>query len=459
MVSTPTPMIIPVTPTAIPIHARRALLAIFVITALALIVRLVFVLAIDPQPRINNGGDTAWLLNNGRALLDGTINQPPQTGPVYLIYDGIVQGLFHDPAPQLLRVLDCLWGALLCWQIYVIGARYFERRAGLIAAFAIAISPAFIIDAGNLLTEALFMVLLFEGIARYAIWSRPPEADQSAQDTQLTRRGAAVIGLFLALATLTRAVTLLIPLVLILDLLWASRRPGRRVWQAIGTLAIVYMVVVGAWTVYYAARWHEIVIGAQGVAANVFIGTSNWCGPQCIDQQAGITPGQSSDAGNQSKYLNSAFAVIAADPLGYIAHRLSNELDAELQPYNTVYLPGDSIKAALGNWWSSGHALRTLPSVTQIQDFWPKLLLYVFHFVALIGGLLGLLIGLRRFRARFLIYGVLLYFLALHFALTAIPRYLFPIEPIWWLFAAFALITVFVTFFVRTDRNKAGLQQ
>jgi len=38
---------------------------------------------------------------------------------------------------------------------------------------------------------------------------------------------------------------------------------------------------------------------------------------------------------------------------------------------------------------------------------------------------------------------MLAYFLALHTALTAIPRYLLPIEPVWWLFSVFALVAIF----------------
>jgi hypothetical protein len=390
---------------------------------------------------VQTGGDTAWLLDNGRTLLDGSLVQPPQTPPVYLIYDALVQRAFGDAAPQMLRILDCVWGAVLCGAVFVLGSRYFNRRVGVVAAVAIAIGPAFIIDAGNLLTEDLFMALLFSGLALYAVWSTSVRID--AEPKRPLWHGAVAVAILLVLAALTRATALLIPVVVIVDLFWnvgKTHRPSAL--RLIGVLMVSYIAIMSLWTVYYAARWHELVIGAQGVAANVFIGTSNWCGGSCIDQQAGITPGASSDAGNQSKYLNSAANVILANPFGYLTHRLSNELDAEAQPYNTVYYPGNSIKDQIAAWWSTGHTLANLGTLTQVQDFWPKAVLYLFHYVALLGGLIGLLIGLRRVRLRWPLYGVLLYFLALHFVLTAIPRYLFPIEPIWWLFAAFALVTI-----------------
>jgi len=57
----------------------------------------------------------------------------------------------------------------------------------------------------------------------------------------------------------------------------------------------------------------------------------------------------------------------------------------------------------------------------------------------LILGAVGLACGLRRWRALWPLYAALLYFLGVHTLLSAIPRYLFPAEPLWWLFAGAAV--------------------
>lgn len=390
----------------------------------ALAVRLIFVLLIDPSPKIA-GGDTQWLLMSGRTLLDGTIPEPPQTGPVYLVYAGVIQGLSGPGALQLLRVLNALMGAALCGFVYRLGKGYFNARTGLLAALVLAFNPMFIIEAGNVLTESVFLFLLFGALAIYA------QADAARLPSS---RRMAVVGVLLGLAILTRAAALLLPVILVVHLSYVYRRPALRL---IGVLLITYMLTLSTWTVYNLIKWNRFVIGADGLLANIYIGTTDgWCGPQCIDQQAGIT----GNGDNQTKYAQGALASITGDPLGYLRRRLSNISEALLQPYNTVYYPGESIKNLFVAWWGQGHPLSGLGRIATSEAFWPKLVLYLFHYLALVFGLIGMLIGLRQFWPRLPAYGTLLYFVALHTILTANPRYLFPAEPVWCLFAVYALL-------------------
>ena len=298
-------------------HAVRWL---WLIMALALIIRLIFVLIIDPSPSFA-GGDTDYLLQNGLTLINGTASVSPATGPVYLIFAGIVQiivGVTH--APLTIRVLNSIMGAALCGFIFVLGKRYLNERAGLLAALLIAVSPMFVIEAGNVLTESVFLFLLFGGLALYAVLEdSTPSADHAAQRTRVGI--LAGVGVLLGLASLTRAVALLLPAVLVIHLIYRYRQVGRKSLRVVGglvvTLLIAYVLTLSTWTIYNLIRWQHFVIGAEGLAANVYIGTTNWCGPQCIDQSAGIT-GQTD---NQSAYVQGAAATISADPIGYLRHR------------------------------------------------------------------------------------------------------------------------------------------
>ena len=103
---------------------------------------------------------------------------------------------------------------------------------------------------------------------------------------------------------------------------------------------------------------------------------------------------------------------------------------------------GESIKALIVDWWSHGHSISDLACIRYADYFAQKLALYIFHFTALLGGFIGLLFGIGQFSARLQLYGILAYFLVLHTALTAIPRYLLPIEPLWILFAIYAAVTI-----------------
>lgn len=390
----------------------------------ALILRLAFVLIIDPGLHTDKG-DTFWLLKDGRELVSNTLVQSPQSGPVYLVYAGVLQTIFWPAAAEtVLRILNAVMGTALCAFVFILGKRYFDERIGLLAALVMAINPAFIIESGNVMTESPFLFLLFGAFALYA----------TRQD-QRSWRDQALVGVLLGLATLTRAVTLLIPFVLVIHLLYLWRRQAIRL---IGALLLTYALTISTWTVYNLYRWHQWVIGAQGLLANVYLGTTNWCGPECTDQQAHITPGSD----NQTVYVNDTLHAILNDPIGYIRHRFANLFESYLQPYNTVYYPGQSIKQAVADWWANGHQVSDLWAITQIQAFWPKLVLYLFHYIALFFGLIGLLLGLLRLGPRLPMYGLIGYFTALHLVLTAIPRYLFPTEPVWWLFAAYTLISI-----------------
>ena len=437
-------------------HAVRWL---WLIMALALIIRLIFVLIIDPSPSFA-GGDTDYLLQNGLTLINGTASVSPATGPVYLIFAGIVQiivGVTH--APLTIRVLNSIMGAALCGFIFVLGKRYLNERAGLSAALLIAVSPMFVIEAGNVLTESVFLFLLFGGLALYAVLEdSTPSADHAAQRTRVGI--LAGVGVLLGLASLTRAVALLLPAVLVIHLIYRYRQVGRKSLRVVGglvvTLLIAYVLTLSTWTIYNLIRWQHFVIGAEGLAANVYIGTTNWCGPQCIDQSAGIT-GQTD---NQSAYVQGAAATISADPIGYLRHRAENLIGALLQPYNTVYYPGASIKTIVADWWGHGHMLSGLGRVFASDAFWPKLALYIFHYGALIFGVIGILIGLRRALPNFPLYGTAAYFLAIHTVLTAIPRYVFVIEPLWYVFAAYALISIAdVLFHERRPAQLSGVER
>ena len=406
---------------------RQPPVALWAILVLALALRLAFVL-FGASAAIG-GGDTPFLMLTGPALLSGQLTGSPATGPVYLIFTGVVQWFFHgDTALLAIRLINVLIGVALCAFSYVIGTAYAGKAVGLLTALLLAVTPVFVIEAGNVLTESVFLLFLFGALALYARWHAVPLADVPGAGWLFIG-----IGILLGLATLTRAIVILLPVVLIIDLL--QRR--RAALRLIGALLISYVVVVGAWSVYSTLRWGEFVIGAQGLAANVYLGTTTWCGPTCVDQQAGITT-NSSD--NQNKFMQGAFDTIRADPLGYVRHRLANVIDAELQPYNTVIFPGESIKAIVGDWWAQGHPLSALGQITQSDNFWPKLALYLFHYLALIGGVIGLLLSLRRLGWWLLLFGVIGYFLTVHSVLMAIPRYLLPLEPLWLLFTAYTLI-------------------
>mgnify|MGYP001194319909 CR=1 FL=1 len=411
---------------------RRPALIIF---AAALILRLAFVLILEPSPDFS-GGDANWYMKNGRDLVKfGKTLGPLQTAPLYPVFLGVVQmaipgepspGLYYTQAEmQTVRAVQAVLGAGLCVAVYWIARRLFGERAARLAGAIMAASPALIVEAGNLTTEGVFLMGVFGGLALY-LDRRPP----------LTSRRMVEVGIAFGLATLTRAVFLLFPLVIVAHLILTERTRWTRLAAA---LLISYGLVVSTWTVYNLAVWDRFVIGGEGLWSFLYQGAEGRASPEETDSQIGITPDLSHEE-RQEVLRESAAESITADPVGWAAHRIRELADSYLQPHNTVHYGGRSVKDALVDWLRNDRSAGGLADLTRLESFWPKLALYVFHFTGLLLGAAGMILAARRWRALLPLYAVVIYFTGIHLVLLALPRYVFPTYPVFWMFAAAAVV-------------------
>lgn len=418
---------------------------------LALLLRLAAVLGEDHDiGYVSDGGDSPWYLAHGYALVTGFDNgQLPEFGdeydsggviisfrrlttpPLFLLFVGVPQALLpREAAVLIIRVLQALAGAISVWLVWRLGRDVAgNERAAFIAALAIAISPAFIFEATRVTTESLYIFLLLAALAHHSH----------------RRERVAITGFLLGLATLTRAVLLLFPLALALHLLLVDgRRQGLR--RALHLLA-VYSLVVGSWTVYSLARWDRFVIAGEGAAAFLYIGAldQGWRGPQETDNQLIEDTGalQEEPLARQASYLQGAQQRIAADPAGYLFHRLGELRDAALQPHGTGYIDGPPLRLMAQDWWREGRSPTELLRWTTTEGFWLRLLIYVLHFAGLLAGLAGLWLSRQRWRQSLPMAVFIAYTLLVHLALHAIPRYLFPILPLCWVFGGIALLQTY----------------
>ena len=230
-----------------------------------------------------------------------------------------------------LRVLQAILSTATCYFAYALARRLTGHDgAGLIAAFVLAISPVFIIEAAQIMTETVFIFLLTGGIWLYV--------EGVSRRGDLTGRpytwliGAAIL---LGLAALTRAVLLAFPFGLAIHLLLAyGWRAGLR---KAALLLVVYALVVGTWTVYSVARWNRFVIAGEGLPAFLYYGITGWNGYAEADQRlAEVSP--------TGDYAAAAESAIAADPLGWIQRRVGELAGAYLQPHGTTYFSGESLR-------------------------------------------------------------------------------------------------------------------
>ncbi len=414
----------------------RHLSLITLIVLGTLLLRLIFVLVLDPHPKLV-GGDTNWYMEVGDDLVTtGTTKGPIQTPPLYPLLLGAVQSLTPSTGSQYsytdvqtVRLIQSVLWAAICWFVYIIANRFFSRRVGLWAAGLIAISPVFVIEAGNVVSESLFFFWLYAALALY-----------SRSLDQLRPRYLLGVGALLALATLTRAVSLVLPVVIIAHLFFHVRQQklARQRWLRLSAcLLLSYVPLISTWTVYNFFEWDRVVIGGEGFLSFLYQGAEGQASPQELDQQLNVTAGE---PGEDVQTRNAAMkreveTSILDNPVGWVDYRVKELASAYLQPHNTTYFGGRSIKDATSSWLRTDRSLGGLRDVVKIQGFVPKLLLYLFHYGVLLLGTAGMILFARRWRVLLVLYGLVFYFTGIHLALLALPRYLFPIMPIWYLFA------------------------
>jgi 4-amino-4-deoxy-L-arabinose transferase-like glycosyltransferase len=404
------------------------------VVGLALLIRLISVAALP----LKLADDTHSYLDKGVEMVTNTITLPINFGPLYaLLSGGTVAALGEQPALTLLRLLQAVLGALTCgfvWRMAYHLSR--DPRVATVAGLGIALNPIFIIENNALTSETLFIFLLAWGLSLYA-----------AAPGSL--RALAGVGGLLALATLTRAMLLLFPLGLAVHLFLTW--PWRRAVRGAAVLLVIYAAVLGTWTLYNVRHFNRVIIGASGMGDFLLMGAVGYNGASAVDAAYAQNNGGQVPTGEQRNQvaLNAVGSSILANPLGYVSGRARQLLDALLQPHQTPYFPGESLKALAANWLNQDRSLSGLAKLVSGDAFWPKLSLYVAHYVALIFGTLGLLLTRWQWKSFAPLSGLIAYTLLLHFFLLALPRYLFPMMPALWVFAAVGLVWVWNRLAVR----------
>ncbi len=404
--------------------------------------RLAQILPLDrTQIYTNKGGDSWWYLENGFDLVRGQDPAVLPSGPIYLLFVGIPQRITApETAILLIRLLQALMSTLTCYFVYRLAWTISrDIRAGIIAAAVLALSPAFIIETGQILTETLFIFLLAGGLWLYVATIAANPADKPLRLRQLG--WIVLVGVILGIATLTRAVLLAFPLGLVIHLLMVY---GWRKGLQLGLiLIVVFAVTLSPWTIYNRIKWGQTVIAAQGFAAFLFLGAtdSGWQGPQQTDnslqQQSGV-PLSTDPSVQQQNYSSSATNAILSDVGGWLKSRVAQLSNAILQPHGTVFFAGESLKDMTSHWLNNDRSLGGLLRLTQGDSFWPKLAIYLFHDLGMLAGLIGIWLSRRSWRLALPLVGLVAYFLLAHFILYVIPRYLFPLDMVAWVFGGIA---------------------
>jgi len=439
---------------------HRSILLLILILALAL--RLAYGLSQDRLSVYDREqGDSWWYLEYGRLLTVSREPGPPPSGPVYLLWTGIPQQLLNAPnilkfqpvylknagipvdttgasaAIGLIRIVQAVISTITCYLAYRLAWNIGkDERAGLLAAGLLAFSPVFVLESAQILTETLYLFLLSSALWLYIA------STQTARPAPY--RALALVGVILGIAALTRAVLLAFPLGLAIHLLMVSG--WRKGLQRAIVMLVIYTLIVSTWTIYMKVKWNQVVIGAQGFAAFLYLGATEWQGPTEVDnaleQHAGSENFSTEPEDQQELYQNAAVQAIGSNLTGWLSHRTTELAGAYLQPHGTLFFPGESLKDLAVNWWANDRTLTGLLDLTEGDSFWPKLILYILHFTGIILGLVGMWLTRKNWRITLPLIGLIVYTTLVHFVLDAIPRYIFPTEFFFWLFASCTIMRV-----------------
>ncbi|MBD3235524.1 MAG: hypothetical protein GF330_02335, partial [Candidatus Eisenbacteria bacterium] len=153
--------------------ARRHRLALWLVLALALLLRLVFVLTLGDAPLWHDAREydalARELLASGQYRLDDgtpTAFWPPgYPGFLATIY-GLV---FAQPLAA--RLLQGVLGALTCWLLYGIARQLADRRVALLSALGLAIYPLLIYATGTLY-PVILVTFLWAALLRLLLAAR-----------------------------------------------------------------------------------------------------------------------------------------------------------------------------------------------------------------------------------------------------------------------------------------------
>lgn len=426
---------------------RRSLILIL---ALALFLRLVNIAAQDPLAQFGGGGDSGWYLNYGYGLVSGgqqaswgTI--PIDLGhigtpPLYLLFVGVWTVLLPQAqAVHAIQISQALLNVAACYLLFRLAYQLIgQQRAGLLAAFIGAVWPPFVQLPAEVISENLYIPFILLGMVLYLMW---------LQDEGRTWRGLAMIATVFGLATLSRAVSILFPLGLALHLVLFY---GRARWsQALKRglfLLVIYIAVLSTWTVYNLVALNRFVFVSNQFFPILAVGAIGWDDPDEVDAQLGITAEDGETPLQQEVYAEATVQTVAQNPLGYLSRRVGELTYSYLQPYGTVAYGGDSLKDALAYWWQQDRSLNGLIALLGDDTFWPKAVIYLFHYAALVAGALGALWLRRHWRYTAPILGFWAYTTLAHLFLLATPRYIFPVIVLLWPLATYTFLMAYDRF-------------
>jgi hypothetical protein len=220
--------------------------ALLTLTVVALLVRAAF-LVLGPSCA-PTGDEPSWIVIGTRGVGRPSRGFSPFATdlvfypPLYPYFFAVLFRTFHTL--RAVKWAQVVLGALLVPAVGRLGEGTFGRRAGLVAAAAVALYPDFVWFSTHFWSETLFVVLLWWGLERLL-----------RSDAAGSTGAAAIAGVLWGLAALTRELTIyLAPIVV----LWYVRR-GAAAWKRAAAFGLCLVLTVVPWTIRNAVLFRTFI--------------------------------------------------------------------------------------------------------------------------------------------------------------------------------------------------------
>jgi 4-amino-4-deoxy-L-arabinose transferase-like glycosyltransferase len=361
----------------------------------------------------------SYLASSGR-LFDLGLRRPP-VYPLFLRAVFEVFGPHYAAVVAIQLVLSVATVALVYWLAQLL----LPRTLALLAAFLLAIDPASIVFANQMMTETLFAFLLTLALALTILALRRSEPIL-----------AAVAGLVLGVGVLTRPVATYVPLVVVPALVLVSAPRRRRSLIIAAALVLGFAIPAGGWlarnvhttgvatisTIEGYNMWNYRAVGAL-----VETGQPEWNARQAVKAQLAphLHPGQNA-AEVSREQLRVGVDVLAKHPAGAAKSWARGEFRLLLGPARAetaMLLTGR--QAVEGSWLRALVGLNTLVTVLML--------------LAAAAGVVGLLARRIAVPELWILAAVAVYLVAVSGGPEAYSRFRVPVAPLFAILAAAVL--------------------
>ena len=270
-------------PTIVPAVLRRANLWLVAIVAAAFVLRLLWALHVEVDPRTYWRWDMtiydyqAYALAKGMGFVDFAGSPSAHWPPGY---PAIVAPLYRITDNSLLaaRLLNVVVGSLTVVLVYLLGAKVFRREVGLLAAGLLALFPGQIFATSLIMTEPLF-TLLFALALTFAVYTVLGEGNDR-------RWQALVVGLLIGAAALVRGEGLLLAAIIPV-LIFVRHRSSRATLARSSLLLLGAAIVILPWTARNIVKMHAPIIISTSATEAFWIGHHEGATGRIADFTAG----------------------------------------------------------------------------------------------------------------------------------------------------------------------------